>query len=105
MSALPPPPSCARQRPSVMIGDEAVKNRGQTPEKSSFRQSTLPVAASRQESVPRAPSVTTLPPATAGELRGPAWPEAGPVAPPVVYLSVQSSLPLAASRQRRISSS
>src|SRR5437667_12190662 len=67
---------------------------------SSLRHSFLPVAASRQESTPRTPSVITLPFATVGELRGPEKPEAGPVAPSVSYFSCQSSLPVAASRQR-----
>src|SRR4030095_2211804 len=40
---------------------------------------------------------------TVGELRGPEKPEAGPVAPSDSYLFCQSSLPVAASRQRRIS--
>src|SRR6185503_7147254 len=92
------------QSPPTMIGEDEVKNLGQAPEKSSLRQSTLPVAASRQESVPRTPSVTTLPSATVGELRGPACPEAGPVAPCAAYLSLQTSLPVAASRQRVTSS-
>ena len=54
-----------------VLGELAVKKRGQA-ENSSFRQRSLPEAASRQERVPRTPRVTTLPSATAGELRGPA---------------------------------
>src|SRR3954469_13762804 len=53
--------------------------------------------------MPRTPRVTTFPSATAGELRGPENPRAGPSAPPVAYLSCQTSLPVAASRQRTTS--
>src|SRR5437867_3240222 len=90
------------QRPSATSGEEAAKNRGQ-PLISSLRQSTLPLAASRQESAPRMPSVMTLPSVTVGEALGPEKPEAGPVAPRASYLSFQSSLPEEASRQRVIS--
>src|SRR5262249_9821890 len=54
-------------------------------------------------SVPRTPRVTTLPSATAGELRGPAKPIAGPSAPFAAYWSFQTSFPVAASRQRSTS--
>src|SRR5262245_5414240 len=53
--------------------------------------------------MPRTPSVTTLPSATVGELRGPENPLAGPVAPPVSYSSFQSSLPVFASSARTTS--
>ena len=66
------------QRPPVTMGEEAVKNLGQAPEKSSLRQSILPFAASTQERTPPTPIVTTLPSATAGELRGPLCGVAGP---------------------------
>ena len=71
--------------------------------KSSLRQSTLPPAASSEDNMPRTPSVTTLPLATAGELRGPEKLEAGPVAPRASYLSCHNSLPSAALRQRSTS--
>src|SRR5437773_11496180 len=71
--------------------------------KSSFRQSFLPDAASRQETIPRTPTVTTLPSVTVGELRGPENPCAGPDAPSDSYLSCQTSLPSAALRQRSTS--
>src|SRR5579871_4142543 len=90
-------------RPSVMIGELDVWNRGREPLKSFLRHNTLPEPASRQESVPCTPSVTTLPSATAGELRGPTKPRSGPLTPAASYLSCQSSLPVPASRQRRIS--
>src|SRR3954469_14876706 len=93
--------------PSTMIGDIPVKNWGQTIE--SFRHATLPVAASRQESTPPTPSVQILPPATAGELRGPGCPPpteaAAPVTGTAAYLSFHNSLPLFASRHRVTSSS
>src|SRR5579859_2152153 len=91
-------------KPSSTIGDIAVWNRGQAPEKSSLRQSILPLAASRQETVPQTPKVRTLPPVTAGELRGPPCPESGPLTAGAVYLSFQISLPVAASRHRVVSS-
>src|SRR5947208_9038 len=53
--------------------------------------------------MPRTPSSTTLPSATAGELRGPEKDRAARSAPAVSYLSIQSSLPLPASRQRMTS--
>src|SRR6516165_7828310 len=90
------------QRPSTTIGELAAKNLGQ-PLKSSLRHNTLPVAASRQETIPRTPSVTTFPSATVGELLGPENPDAGPAAPCDSYLSCQTSFPVAASRQRVIS--
>src|SRR5262245_53010352 len=89
--------------PSTTIGEQEVKNRGSFSDDSSLRHSFLPVAASRQEKVPRTPSVMILPSVTVGELLGPAKPEAGPVAPLASYLSNQCSFPLAASRQRMIS--
>src|SRR4051794_9459905 len=55
--------------------------------------------------MPRAPSVTTLPSATVGELRGPGNELAAPVAGWAGYLSDQISLPVVASRQRITSSS
>ncbi len=85
-----------------MIGELDVKKRGTEPRKSSLRQIFLPVEASRQERIPRTPSVTTLPSATAAEARGPTNPP-GSVEPWVSYFSVQISLPVAASRQRTIS--
>ena len=39
-----------------------------------------------------------MPSATAGDARGPEYPDAAPVAPSVSYLCCQSSLPVAASR-------
>ena len=63
----------------------------------------LPQHEQMQESIPRTPRVTTFPSATVGELRGPEKPCAGPLAPSDSYLSCQSSLPVAASRQRVIS--
>src|SRR5262249_38071638 len=62
-----------------------------------FAPQLLPSGASRQNGVPRTLSVTTFPSATAGELPGPACPEAGPVTPCASYLSCQSSFPVAAS--------
>ena len=97
------PPSCMIQRPSTMTGEQEVKKRGELFALPSFRQRTLPVAASRQESVPRTPIVTIFPFATAGELRGPEKREAGPEAPRDGYLSCQSSLPVSAFRQRNTS--
>src|SRR5437867_1616857 len=93
--------------PSTMIGDVPVKNWGQAIE--SFRHTTLPSAAFRQESTPPTPRVHNLPPATAGELRGPGCPPptkaAAPVTATAAYLSFQSSLPLFASRHSVTSSS
>src|SRR5262245_2055925 len=90
-----------------MIGEHDVEKLGSEPLKSSLRHTTLPVAASRQDRVPRAPSVTTLPSATAGELLGPenslARPAAIPVTAGASCLSCQSSFPSAAPRQRRTS--
>src|SRR5258708_3425748 len=99
----PPPPSSATHNPSDTSGDDEVKNRGTAPGKSSLRQSTFPDSASTHERTPPTPSVTTLPSATVGEHRGPEKLEAGPLAPRASYFSCQSSLPVAASRQRRIS--
>src|SRR2546423_199405 len=90
-------------RPSVMIGELETKKLGTAPWKSSLRQIFLPLAASRQERTPRTPRVTTLPSATAGELRGPEKPDAGPVAPCDSYFSCQISSPVLALRQRVIS--
>src|SRR5262245_13462274 len=84
---------------SMIRGELAGKRLGHAL-KSSLRQRTLPVAASRHEIIPRTPTVTTLPLATAGELRGPEKPWAGPLAPSESYLSDHSSLPSAVSRQR-----
>src|SRR5262245_51742123 len=103
MAPLPWPPSWATQTPSATMGDDETKKRGREPLKSSLRQSTVPLEASRQDSTPRTPSVTTLPSETAGELRGPEKRSAGPAAPRESYLSFQISLPVAASRQRVIS--
>src|SRR5437763_9057887 len=94
------PPTWAMQRPSTTTGELDVKNSGQEPAKSFLRHNFFPLAASRQERVPRTPSVTTLPSATVGELLGPENPEAGPDAPADSYLSCQSSFPVATSRQR-----
>src|SRR5947209_2661909 len=105
---IPPPrspPSCTTHRPSTTIGEHDVKNRGSVPLESSLRQTTLPLPASRQERVAPTPSVTTLPSATAGELRVPGKRPAGPVTLGAAYLSCQTSLPVAASRQRVTSSS
>src|SRR5260221_4829286 len=85
-----------------MIGELDGWNLGQA-WNSSLRQSFFPVEASRHESMPRTPSVTTLPFATAGELRGPEKLAAGGSAPSDSYLSCQSSLPVLASRQRMTS--
>src|SRR3954469_6995490 len=89
-------------RPLTMSGELEGKKRGQAL-KSSLRQSILPLAASRQVTTPRTPTVTTLPCATAGELRGPEKLWAAPEAPRDWYLSRQISLPSAAFRQRVIS--
>src|SRR5579885_2404444 len=89
-------------RSSTSSGELEVKKRGQDL-KSSLRHSTFPVAASRQDRVPRTPRVTTFPPATAGEHRAPGKEAAGPDAPPASYLSDQTSLPSVALRQRRTS--
>src|SRR6185503_10604685 len=97
MAPLSRPPSWAMQSPSTTRGEEEVKNCGQAPAKSSFRHSFFPEAASVQESVPRTPRVTTFPSVTVGEERGPACPEAGPVAPWASYLSCQISFPEATS--------
>src|SRR5437588_162121 len=88
--------------PSTMSGDEEVKNAGQA--FVSFRQSTLPVAASRQERTPPTPNVQTFPSATVGELRGPGCPPPGPLTACAAYLSSHTGLPLAASRQAVTSS-
>src|SRR5262245_17432603 len=86
-------------RPSTIIGELDGKKFGHAL-KSSLRHTFWPLAASRHESIPRTPSVTTLPLATAGELRGPEKLCAGPLAPSDSYLSCHSSLPSAALRQR-----
>src|SRR5262245_21031172 len=101
MSDPPPrsPPTCARHSPSTSSGEHDVEKPGGLPV-FSFRHRTVPLAASRQESVPCTPSVTTLPPATAGDERAPGKPLAGPPAGRVAYSSFQISLPVAASRQR-----
>src|ERR1035437_642252 len=105
MPPLDSPPSCAMQRPPVMIGDEAVKNLGQAPVKSSLRQSSLPLAASTQERTTPTPIVRTFPSATAGELLGPLCGEGAPDTAWAAYFSCHSSFPFAASRQRITSSS
>src|SRR5262245_53640784 len=96
------PPSCAMTRPSTIIGELDGKKPGHAL-KSSLRQIFLPSAAPRQEIIPRTPMVTTFPPVTAGELRGPENPPAGPLAPSDSYFSDQSSLPSSTLRQRVIS--
>src|SRR6516162_4171013 len=91
-------------KPLATMGELAVKNWGQA-RKSSRRQRFLPVEASKHDNVPRTPSVTTLPSATVGELRGPACgPPAGDVAGCTSYLFCQITLPELASRQRMTSS-
>src|SRR4051794_5682941 len=90
------------QSPFAIRGEDEVKKFGQ-PRMSSLRQSFLPLVASRQEITPRTPTVTTLPSATVGELLGPEKLAAGPCAPWLSYFSCQSSLPVPASRHRRIS--
>src|SRR5437588_12946545 len=93
-------------RPSTTSGELDVAKRGTLPLKSSLRHTILPLTASWQESVPLEPSVTTFPSATVGELRGPEnepFPEAIPVTAGDSYSSFHTSLPLAASRQRRTS--
>jgi hypothetical protein len=77
---------------------------GTEPLKSSFRHNFFPVA-SKQERIPCAPSVTTLPSATVGELLGPWNPESPP--PRMAgdsYFSCQTSLPSEVLRQRMTSS-
>src|SRR5262249_58456312 len=86
---------------STISGEDRVKNVGQ--DWVSFRHTTLPLAASRQETTPLAPKVQILPSATAGELRVPGpsapMPTAAPVTGRAWYLSCHKVLPLAASRQ------
>src|SRR5262245_12860300 len=93
-------PSWTTHRRSTTSGEHDAKKRGPEPLKSSLRHTTLPVAASTQESVSCTPSVTTLPSATVGELRGPTNsllnPEPGRVGAFAAYLSCQSSFPSAA---------
>src|ERR1700722_2632840 len=104
---MPPfssPPNCTMHRPLTTIGEHEVKNRGNVSSESVLRQRTFPVAASRHERVPRTPSVTTLPSATVGELRGPGNREAAPEAALAAYLSDHCSLPVLASRQAMTSS-
>src|SRR5258708_3275974 len=81
----PSPPRSAMTFPSVMMGEDEVKNRGQA--LVFFRHTSLPVAASRHESMPRTPNVTILPSATTGVLRGPGWEAAARVAASAAYLS------------------
>src|SRR5512133_2811947 len=64
---------------STISGDMPVKNCGTAFSVFSFLQITFPVAASKHDSTPAAPKVTTLSPETAGVLRGPGWEPAGPV--------------------------
>src|SRR6516162_9100956 len=93
--------------PSAMIGEADVKNLGQ--DLVSLRQTTLPLAASRQETTPPTPRVQTFPSATVGVLRGPGCPpatlRAAPVTGSALYLSCQTSLPSAALRHSVTSSS
>src|SRR5262245_488529 len=92
-------------KPSAMIGDVDVKNFGFF--SVSCRQRSFPVAASKQETAPSAPSVQTLPSPTAGVLRVPANrppPEAGPLMAAVLNLSSQLFSPVSASRHRVTSS-
>ena len=91
--------------PSTTIGDIAVKNWGTTLGNGSLRHTSFPLAASRHDTTPATPSVTTLPSATTGELLGPGCREAGPPTACAAYLLTQSSFPLAASRHRVTSSS
>src|SRR5205823_14806865 len=93
-----PPPRQAMQLPSTMIGDDRVKKVGQA--FVSFRHTSLPVAASRQERTPATPNVQIFPAATAGELRGPAPSHAivAPVTARAAYLSCHRSFPVVASR-------
>src|SRR5262245_52389039 len=72
---------------------------------SSLRHSTLPVPALRHESTPAAPSVQTLPSATAGDERVPGNRAAGPCTAAALYLSCHTCLPLVTSRQVVTSSS
>src|SRR5262245_50734079 len=90
------------QRPSIRSGEHEVENRGALPVLS-FRHTTAPFSASRQESTPCTPSATTLPPATAGDDRAAGKPAAGPRAVWVAYSFFHISLPVAASRQRMTS--
>src|SRR5947209_1693782 len=89
--------------PSMTIGEQETKNVGGSP-RLSFRQTFEPVAASQHARVLSTPNVTTLPSMTVGELRGPAKPRAPPDGIRAGYFSCQTCLPLAASRQRMISS-
>src|SRR5512135_2574707 len=85
--------------PLVISGDVPVKNCGKSFVKSSFLQTTFPVAASRQESTPPTPNVTIFPSPTAGVLLGPGCALAeGPEIASAAYLSCQISFPVAASR-------
>src|SRR5262245_2420160 len=86
------------QRPSTIKGEEEAKNGGQD-RKSYLLNNFLPVAASKHESCRRARCVTTLPSATAGELRGPKK-RPGSVEGSAAYVSCQISFPVAASRHR-----
>src|SRR4051794_18734 len=86
-----------------MTGELEVWNLGTEPLNLSFRHKGLPEAASKQARPPWTPSVTTLPPATAGEQRGPGKPLAGPLIVAALYLSAHTSSPLSAFRQRRTS--
>src|SRR5437660_10206797 len=84
--------------PSTMIGEHRGKKHGQALE--SFRHTSLPVAASRQERTPPTPNVQIFPSATAGELRGPGPSHAivAPVTARAAYLSCHKIFPVAASR-------
>src|SRR5207248_2670374 len=101
---LPRVPRNTMHLPSTMIGEVEVENWGTA--LVSFRHTTLPVSASRQERTPLTPRVQTLPSATAGVLRGPGCPSAARLVTPgcAAYLSFHSSLPSPAARQRVTSS-
>src|SRR5262249_32226168 len=94
-------PTRTMHLPSAISGEDEVKNFGRP---SVFlRHTSLPVAASRQETVPETPRVQALPSPTAGVLRGPLklsfLPTAAPFTGVSAFLSCHSSLPLATSRQ------
>src|SRR5947208_10139118 len=103
LSRLYPARPVALRTDHQPTGDDDAKKRAYAPLKSFLRQTTLPLAASRQERTLRTPRVTIFPSATVGEALGPENPEAGPVAPIASYLSCHNSFPVPASRQRVIS--
>src|SRR3954468_15331137 len=88
--------------PSTMSGDVDVLNCGYAACNSfvkSLRHNTLPLAASRQETVAPSSSVTTFPSATAGDDRGPECCAAIRLTvTSVEYLSSHTGLPVATSR-------